>query len=328
MGGRRKTGQHKGAITEIYRVAAPERIQYRRLSILANLASSEFGLALVCGTNGETPRLFAPGILYHVIVRGNHREKTFLNARDYDACLERVGRYRKRFGVTVYAYCLMSNHVHLLVESGSAPLSRFTQGLQQSYTQYFNRKHGKVGHLFQGRYKAIVCDKDEYLLTLVRYIHLNPVRAKVVQRPEDYPYCGHRQYCGNGAREVLEPDRVLDMLGGRKAYRRFVQEGLRDGHREEYYAVIDQRFLGEERFAETLKIQAEEEPEKLAPKKPVSAVVRSAVRWLEIEPAVLSGSDRGWKTSRCRALIAYVLIRRLGISSRMWRGVWGAMWRR
>jgi hypothetical protein len=70
------------------------------------------------------------------------------------------------------------------------------QGLQQSYTQYFNRKHRKVGHLFQGRYKAIVCEKDEYLLTLVRYIHLNPIRAKLVQKPDDYPYRGHREYCG------------------------------------------------------------------------------------------------------------------------------------
>ena len=126
-------------------------------------------------------RLFAPGILYHVIVRGNYRQKTFLNPRDYEAYLERLGRYRKRFGVTVYVYCLMSNHAHLLVETGSQPLSRFMQGLQQSYTQYFNRKYHKVGHLFQGRYKAIVCEKDEYLLTLVRYIHLNPVRAKLVQ---------------------------------------------------------------------------------------------------------------------------------------------------
>ena len=163
------------------------------------------------------PRLFAPGILYHVIVRGNYRQKTFLNGRDYEAYLERLARYRKRFGVTVYAYCLMSNHVHLLLETGSEPLSKFMQGLQQSYTQYFNRKHHKVGHLFQGRYKAIVCEKDEYLLTLVRYIHLNPIRAKLVQRLDDYPYSGHPEYCGVRASEALETSRVLNMLGGRRS---------------------------------------------------------------------------------------------------------------
>jgi REP element-mobilizing transposase RayT len=258
------------------------------------------------------PRLFAPGILYHVIVRGNHREKTFLNERDYQAYLERLGRYRKRFGVTVYAYCLMSNHAHLLVETGSQPLSRFMQSLQQSYTQYFNRKHGKVGHLFQGRYKAIVCEKDEYLLSLVRYIHLNPMRAKLVHKLDEYPYSGHRNYWMGLASEVLEPSRVLDMLGGCAAYRRFVEEGLQEGHREDYYDVIDQRFLGEERFVEKLKVQADEEAQTPRPKKPVSAAFRHVARALGVEPAVLSGADRGWETSRCRALIAYVLIRRLG----------------
>jgi putative transposase len=258
------------------------------------------------------PRLFASGILYHVIVRGNHRQKTFLNERDYQAYLDRLGRYRKKFGVTVYAYCLMSNHVHLLVETGSQPLWRFMQGLQQSYTQYFNRKHHKVGHLFQGRYKAILCEKDEYLLTLVRYIHLNPIRAKLVQKLDDYPYSGHREYCAVRASEVLAPDRVLDMLGGRVAYRRFVQEGLRDGHREEYYDVIDQRFLGEEGFIEKLKAQAEEEVAAHRPKKTVIAAFRIAARAVDVEPAMLSGADRGWETSRCRALVAYVLIRGLG----------------
>jgi hypothetical protein len=121
------------------------------------------------------------------------------------------------------------------------------QGLQQSYTQYLNRKHHKVGHLFQGRYKAIVCERDQYLLTLVRYIHLNPIRAKIAKLDE-YPYSGHREYCGARANEVLEPSRALEMLGGRAGYRRFVQEGLQDGHQADYYAVVDQRFLGEERF--------------------------------------------------------------------------------
>jgi REP-associated tyrosine transposase len=154
------------------------------------------------------PRVFAPGILYHVIVRGNHRQKTFQNGRDYQTYLERLARYRRQFGINVYAYCLMPNHVHLLVETGSQPLSRFMQGLQQSYTQYFNRKHHKVGHLFQGRYKAIICDKDEYLLSLVRYIHLNPIRANIVQKFDEYPYSGHHNYLEGRASEILA-DRKL-----------------------------------------------------------------------------------------------------------------------
>lgn len=257
------------------------------------------------------PRLLAPGVLYHVIVRGNHRQKTFLNPRDYQAYLERLGRYRKRLDVTVYAYCLMPNHVHLLVESGPQPLSRFMQGLQQSYTQYFNRTHHKVGHLFQGRYKAIVCDKDEYLLSLVRYIHLNPLRAHMVQKPDEYPYSGHRQYLEGRVSEALEPHRVLDMVGGRAGYRRFVLDGLKDGHREDYYRVEDQRFLGAEGFSQKLKRRADEE-EIPRPKKPLSVVFRSAARGVSVEPEVLGGADRGWKVSHSRALVGYVLIRRLG----------------
>ena len=257
------------------------------------------------------PRLLAPGVLYHVIVRGNHRQKTFLNPSDYQAYLERLGRYRKRLGVTVYAYCLMPNHVHLLVESGSQPLSRFMQGLQQSYTQYFNRKHRKVGHLFQGRYKAIVCDKDEYLLSLVRYIHLNPIRANMVRKVDQYPYSGHRNYVEGRVSDVLEPGRVLDMLGGRAGYRRFVLEGLKDGHREDYYQVEDQRFLGAEEFAQKLKRKVNEEEIPLR-KKQLSVVFRSAARAVEVPPQVLEGADRGWEVSQSRAMVGYVLSRRLG----------------
>ena len=158
------------------------------------------------------PRLLAPGILYHVIVRGNQRQKTFLSDGDYQAYLERLGRYRKSLGVTVYAYCLMPNHVHLLVETGAHPLSRFMQGLQQTYTQYFNRKHRKVGHLFQGRYKAIVCDKDEYLLSLVRYIHLNPIRANMVRKLDQYPYSGHRHYLEGRVSEFWSPSECSPCL--------------------------------------------------------------------------------------------------------------------
>jgi putative transposase len=108
--------------------------------------------------------------------------------------IERLGRYRKKYGYAIHAYCLMSNHVHLLVESSEQPLAKFMQGLQQSYSQYFNRKHHKSGHLFEGRYKAIICQKDEYLLELIRYIHLNPVRAGMVQVPERYRHSGHHAY--------------------------------------------------------------------------------------------------------------------------------------
>jgi putative transposase len=148
-------------------------------------------------------------------------------------------------------------------------------------------------------------------LTLVRYIHLNPIRAKLAHKLDEYPYSGHREYAAGRASEVLDPVRVLDMLGGRAGYRRFLQEGLKEGHRQEYYEVVDQRFLGDEDFAQKLKLKGDEE-EMPKPKKQLSYAFRSAARALEVEPGVLSGADRGWQTSRQRALVAYVLIRRLG----------------
>jgi hypothetical protein len=116
--------------------------------------------------------------------------------------------------------------VHLLVETGSTPLAKFMQGLQQSYTQYFNRSYGKVGHLFQGRYKAIICDRDRYLLALVRYIHLNGVRAKLATRPERRRYSGHNKYLTDGTAKIVETTAVLKLMGGKKAYERFVLAGM------------------------------------------------------------------------------------------------------
>jgi REP element-mobilizing transposase RayT len=147
------------------------------------------------------PRLFAAGVLYHVIVRGNQRRKTFTAESDYRGYIERLARYRKKYDYVLHAYCLMPNHVHLLVESSEQPLAKFMQGLQQSYSQYFNKRHGKSGHVFEGRYKAIICQKDPYLLELIRYIHLNPVRAGIVKSPERYRYSGDYAYLqGQGQR--------------------------------------------------------------------------------------------------------------------------------
>jgi REP-associated tyrosine transposase len=257
------------------------------------------------------PRIFAPGLLYHVIVRGNQRQKTFLADRDYQAYLERLAKYRGRYRVSVYAYCLMPNHVHLLLGCSDIPLSRFMQGLQQSYTQYFNRAHHKVGHLFQGRYKAIVCDRDEYLLELVRYIHLNPVRSKLAAMPEAWRYSGHGIYLGRKASGVMDPQPVFKLLGGSKAYRRFVLDGLGQAHKEDYYRVEDQRFLGAEEFVKRVQEKVEGKKVRLA-RKSLSDVVEKMARRAKVNVEALKGPDRSWAISRVRGLVVYLLVRRLG----------------
>ena len=258
------------------------------------------------------PRLFAAGVLYHVIVRGNQRQKTFTSESDYRAYIERLGWYRKKYGYAIHAYCLMSNHVHLLVESSEQPLAKFMQGLQQSYSQYFNRKHHKSGHLFEGRYKAIICQKDEYLLELIRYIHLNPVRAGMVQVPERYRHSGHHAYLQGKATEIIDPAKVLSMLGGKGAYRRFVHDGVGDGHKEEYYQVEDQRFLGEQGFGDRMLKKEPVRPRKPPGRRPVDTAARELAKLLGIEIQALRSPDRSWAVSKTRTLSAYVLIRRLG----------------
>jgi REP element-mobilizing transposase RayT len=256
------------------------------------------------------PRVFAPGLLYHVIVRGNQRRKTFLDDSDYQAYLQRLSSYRKRYEYVLHAYCLMPNHVHLLLESSHQPLAKVMQGLQQSYSQYFNSRHRKVGHVFQGRYKAIVCQKDEYLLELVRYIHLNPVRSGLVKAPASYRYSGHLAYAEGKASEIIDPRPVLGLLGGSSRYREFVNNGIRGGHKEEYYETQDQRFLGPAGFGEKLR---ERQDEPRPPKRrALEGVIRALVEKLNITAAELKSADRSWAVSRARTIVGYALVRKYG----------------
>src|SRR5258705_2061456 len=257
------------------------------------------------------PRVFAPGLLYHVIVRGNQRRKTFRSDDDYKAYLDRLERYRSQCHIRIYAYCLMPNHVHLLVETGSTPLAKFMQGLQQSYTQHFNRRYRKVGHLFQGRYQAIICDRDKYLLALVRYIHLNAVRAKLATRPERYRYSGHNSYLTNGTPKIVEVRPILKLMGGKKAYERFVLEGIGENHNEAYYAVEDQRFLGEEGFGEEISRNADEKDERKA-KKPIETAFKEIARRVQAAPELLRSKDRRWDISNKRAEAVASLVREYG----------------
>jgi len=257
------------------------------------------------------PRIFASQVLYHVIIRGNHRKATFRTPADYQAYLERLARYLPQCQVRLWAYCLMPNHVHLLVETGTQPLSAFMQRLQQSYTQYFNRTHRKVGHLFQGRYKAIICEQDSYLLPLIRYLHLNPVRAKLVKQPEAYPYSGHTAYLDGRATAVLNPAPGLAAFGGRLAYRQFVREGMGEGHQPDYYAVTDQRFLGSERFVDSWQARVTDMPSS-PPRQNLTRALHVVATGIGTDVAELRSADRSWAVSQQRTKAAYLLIRRGG----------------
>jgi len=204
------------------------------------------------------PRIEFEGAFYHVITRGNQRQKTFRDQEDFRKYLEILSNYKQRYNFLLYAYILMNNHVHLLLETAQTPLSKILQGINQSYTMYFNKKYKTSGHLFQGRYKAILCDRDEYLLALIKYIHHNPLRAKIAELPDEYEWSSYRQYAQRqGHPGIVDTDNVLRMFSedkstARKLFRAYVSEGGGIA-RELMYRTVDQRILGGEEFIEKVK---------------------------------------------------------------------------
>lgn len=175
-------------------------------------------------------RLHVPGGLYHVVLRGNHRQPIFFVPSDRKMLDDLVAEGLARFRARVHAYCWMTNHVHMAVQVGDTPLGPLVQRIAGQYARRLQRRLPTTGHLFEGRYRAVLVDADEHLLRLTRYIHLNPMRAGMVTDPVDYPWSGHRAYLGLASVPWLTTDFTLRMLGpdvprARRAYRRMVALG-------------------------------------------------------------------------------------------------------
>jgi len=184
-------------------------------------------------------RLAFPGAIYHVTSRGNAQAAIYFDDDDRQMFLALLGRCVEKFNWICHAFCLMDNHYHLLIETPDANLQEGMRQLNGVYTQYINRRHQRVGHLFQGRYKAILVDKDGYLLELCRYIVLNPVRAHMVSQPSEYTWSSYAATCGTvTAPSFLSLDWLLSQFAKRRdaasaRYEQFVLEGigkLRLGH--------------------------------------------------------------------------------------------------
>ena len=195
------------------------------------------------------------GGLYHVITRGNNRRRIFNSPADYEKFVSLLAVQKVKLPYFLYAYCLMTNHIHLLIERRADTVGRIMHRVLTGYSQYYNRRYQRVGHLLQGRHKAILCQSDRYLGELVRYIHLNPVRAKIVDQPEQYQYSGHRAYLGLEPAGIVDVDPVLRHFGAKKslareAYRQFVAAGMRFGHQDEFYMANEGRILGTQEFVD------------------------------------------------------------------------------
>jgi REP element-mobilizing transposase RayT len=184
-------------------------------------------------------RIDAPNALHHIIVRGIERRKIFHDDRDRKSFLERLGGILEETSTACYAWALLPNHFHLCLRTGTHPIATVMRRLLTGYAVTFNRRHRRHGHLFQNRYKSILCQEDRYLLELVRYIHLNPLRAHVVKdikELDSYPYVGHSVILNKKKNGWQDAEYVLALFGSKKAaarrqYRAYVEEGIAQGRR-------------------------------------------------------------------------------------------------
>lgn len=209
-------------------------------------------------------RIEYEGAVYHVTVRGNERRKIFFSRRDYEKFKEYLVEAKEKYRFHVHAYVLMTNHYHLIIETPEKNLSKIMHYLNSSYTTYTNIKRKRSGHLFQGRYKAIVVDKDSYLLELSRYMHLNPVRAGMVEKPEDYPHSSYSAYISGNKENIVTCDTIQGMFGksekqARKKYQTFVELALGEETESPLKQIYGGIILGSENFIRTVLSQIEDE---------------------------------------------------------------------
>ena len=176
---------------------------------------------------------FVQGHYYHIYNRGANRQPIFRADVNYVFLLRRVKKHATLLDVSVIAYCLMPNHYHFLLrQDGSHTISAWVQAVFNSYTKAFNKMFDRGGTLFEGPFRAVTVDRDEYLVHLCRYIHLNPVRAKLVQFPEEWPYSNYREWIGQRAGALQDEAFIREWFPSPQEYRQFVMDGLGDAGRQ------------------------------------------------------------------------------------------------
>ena len=295
-------------------------------------------------------RIDVPGAIHHLIIRGIERKRIFRDHLDRDNFLERLGNLFMESKTPCYAWALLSSHVHLLVRTGEVPLASIMRRLLTGYAVTYNHRYQRHGQLFQNRYKSILCQEDSYLLELVRYIHLNPLRAKIVSDLsvlERYEYSGHSAILGFHKRPWQDIDYILGYFGrkvgpARKKYRNFVQEGIGRGRRPELVGggLIrslggwkaarglrggslrlkgDERILGDRDFVlQVLKASEEELERKYRSKAEGYTLEKLAAQVagvLGLEPKDLWSVGKYGKNVRARSLFCYWAVREFGWSA-------------
>lgn len=280
-------------------------------------------------------RLDIPGLLQHIIVRGVERKDIFLDDKDRRRFLDRFSDILGETETRCYAWSLMPNHFHLLLLPERFKLAVLMRRLLTGYAVTFNLLHNRVGHLFQNRYKSIVCDKDAYLLELVRYIHLNPIRAGLVETLDDldkYPWSGHAVLMGYLKMDEQEVEEVLRYFGqvdsrARIKYRGFMADGLQVGRRDDLVGIrrdkkqwikdeaqgtdgIDSRILGDRIFMDrVLKNETLSEKGRAFIRLP--ELVDSVSTILHVNPEMIKQPSKIRLIAEARGIISFIAIREL-----------------
>ncbi len=294
------------------------------------------------------PRLDAPGVLHHVMARGIDRQTIFRDDVDREDLLDRISELVHDRQLSIYAWALMPNHFHLLVRTDELPLERSMRSLLTGFATVFNRRHDRVGHLFQNRYKSVVCEAERYFLELVRYIHLNPLRAGIVRHVDEldsYAYTGHSALLSTVPRTWQSIGEVLERFGrdlgwARAAYRKFVCDGAMLGKRPElgggglvrsaggWKAVselrrgreeftADERVLGSSRFVDQILAEVAGRDHREAPTPPDLCSVKEMVcAACGVSPLAVCERGRIRAISEAREGLAYLWVEFLGRSGR------------
>jgi REP element-mobilizing transposase RayT len=296
-------------------------------------------------------RIDAPGALQHIIVRGIERKDIFRDSLDYSNLLYRIKAVLTETDTPCFAWAFMPNHFHMLLRTGQVPISTVMRRLLTGYAQQFNRRHRRHGPLFQNRFKSILCEFDAYFLELVRYIHLNPLRAGIVtdlNALKMHPYSGHTVILGKIKYEWQDVNSVLGMFSNqvshaRKAYTRFIKKGIEMGQRPELtggglvrsvggWAALksmrsvamrimgDERILGSGDFVESVLEQAQEDYEwrTLAKARGISIeeIIIVVSKEFGIQPVLIKSKSRQRNLSRARAIVCWLAVDKLLESSK------------
>jgi putative transposase len=295
-------------------------------------------------------RIDTPGALHHIIVRGIERRKIFYDDNDRDNFLDRLGIILTDTKTSCFAWALIPNHLHLLLRTGVAPIATVMRRLLTGYAVSFNRRHRRHGQLFQNRYKSILCQEDPYLLELVRYIHLNPLRAGLVsdlKKLDKFPYCGHSVLMGKRKNDWQDPEYILKLFNSRysvarRRYRDYVKKGIAEGQRPDLvggglirsaggWSVVkalqksaarmkgDERILGDGDFVETVLKEARESLER---KYTLGAqgynfdwLVKHVAKLLNSEPKDVLAQGKYKQCVKARGLLCYWGTRELGMTT-------------